>query len=857
MSKLFWLWAAFICITQTEAQEKPVPIIQKNKFADSIQLSDAGELVLQELPVLFVGDQEKSVQPVNFIPSLLKSNRDVLSGMAAFHFNVVRFRLRGYDARYSETSLNGISMNFLPDAYTQWNIWSGLNDVTANNMGRQGLGDNENGFGSLGTATNIDMRASRQRPETRISYAFSNRNIAHRWMYTTGRETNQQGWAWRVSVSKRLATNGYYPGSFYNGISVYLGVDKKLAKGGTISLMAFEAFTASGRQNAVLEESVELAGSSFYNAGWGFQNGRKRNANQSFSGMPVAIASYEHPVNNHTNLRVSLGLVLGEKSNTALDWLTATDPRPDYYRYLPSFQKDAELQTMQASFMKANDASLQVNWDRLYDANQRNHEVLHDVEGIEGNHFFALRSHYIVAEKVTATTHVAFNGQINQIISPAHSLAAGISISFNKSRFFKRVNDLLGGDYFVDRNQFASRDFPGNEAVIQNDLNKPNRPLFTGDVYGYDYAVLNQQMKAWVQLGGNRNKWDYFLGISFMYQFYLRDGNMRNGLFSENSYGRSEPNEFNSYAVKTGLTYKLSGKKYIFLQAAYLTMPPLFDDVYISPRTRDTRQNNINNEKILSLESGYVFNSPSLRYKLGAYYTAFRNKMNVISFYHDGYGSLVNYALTGVHKLHMGLELGVESKISQHFTLTLGAAIGRYYDDSRQSVTVTSDNDAYVLERGIIYSQNYRVGGTPQEAYGLGLRYQSSSSFFLELSANYFAQHWLDYNPMKRTNSAIENVLPESEQWKQILAQPKLPDQYTIDLSSGIFVQSRLLGSKEKKTFAFFLSVNNLLNNKNILSGGYEQMRFDIKELNPLKFPPKYYHAMGLNFSANISIRFL
>ncbi len=857
MSKLFWLWAAFICVTRTEAQEKPLPIVQKNKFADSIQLSDAGELVLQELPVLFVGDQEKSEQPLNFIPSLLRSNRDVLSGMSAFHFNVVRFRLRGYDARYSESSLNGITMNFLPDAYTQWNIWSGLNDVTANSIGRQGLGENENGFGSLGTATNIDMRASRQRPETRISYAFSNRNIAHRWMYTTGRETNKQGWAWRVSVSKRLATKGYYPGSFYDGTSVYFGLDKKLARGGTISLVAFEAFTASGKQNAVLEESVELAGSTFYNASWGYQNGSKRNANQSFSRMPVAIASYEHPLNNHTILLFSLGIVLGEKSNTALDWLTATDPRPDYYRYLPSFQKDASLRSKLSTFMHENAETLQINWDKLYDANRRNQEVLFDAEGIEGNHFYGLRSYYIVAEKVTATTHVAFNGQFNQLISPALSFVAGISLSFNKSRFFKRVNDLLGGEYFIDRNQFASRDFPGNETVIQNDLNRPNRVLLKGDIYGYDYAVMNQQMKAWVQLAGARNKWDYFLGMSYMYQFYLRDGNMRNGLFPENSYGRSVPNEFNNYAIKTGISYKLSGNKYIFLHAAYLNMPPLFDDVFISPRTRDTRQNDIRNEKVLSLESGYVFNSPSLRYKLGAYYTAFRNKMNVISFYHDGYGSLVNYALTGVHKLHMGLELGVEYKISQHFTLNFGASIGRHFDDSRQLVTVTSDNDAFVLERGIIYSQNYRVGGTPQEAYGLGLRYQSSGSFFLELSANYFAQHWLDYNPMKRTYAAIENVIPESELWHQILAQPKLPDQFTIDLSSGIFIQSRLLGSKEKKTIACFLSVNNLLNNKNILSGGYEQMRFDVKEMNPLKFPPKFYHAMGLNFSANISIRFL
>jgi hypothetical protein len=53
----------------------------------------------------------------------------------------------------------------------------------------------------------------------------------------------------------------------------------------------------------------------------------------------------------------------------------------------------------------------------------------------------------------------------------------------------------------------------------------------------------------------------------------------------------------------------------------------------------------------------------------------------------------------------------------------------------------------------------------------------------------------------------------------------------------------------------FYLSINNLLNNQNIISGGYEQLRFDAETKNPDKFPPKYFYAMGLQFSANISLR--
>lgn len=52
----------------------------------------------------------------------------------------------------------------------------------------------------------------------------------------------------------------------------------------------------------------------------------------------------------------------------------------------------------------------------------------------------------------------------------------------------------------------------------------------------------------------------------------------------------------------------------------------------------------------------------------------------------------------------------------------------------------------------------------------------------------------------------------------------------------------------------FNAGINNLLNNKNSIAGGYEQLRFDTAGKNITKFPPKYFYAMGLNFSVNLSL---
>jgi hypothetical protein len=52
---------------------------------------------------------------------------------------------------------------------------------------------------------------------------------------------------------------------------------------------------------------------------------------------------------------------------------------------------------------------------------------------------------------------------------------------------YKKVDDLLGADFYVDVNQFAVRDFPDSFSVAQNDLNNPNRILKVGDKWGYNY----------------------------------------------------------------------------------------------------------------------------------------------------------------------------------------------------------------------------------------------------------------------------------------------------------------------------------------------------------------------------------
>jgi hypothetical protein len=718
-----------------------------------------------------------------------------------------------------------------------------------------GLRSSEKSFGSIGSTGNIDMRASKQWVQTQFGYGLSNRLYRHRALFTKSTGMNQKGWAFSISGTLRYSDEGFVPGTFYRSESAYIGIDKKTGEGNVLSLLLFGSHVNSGKQGPVLKASVDLLQTHLYNPYWGYQAGQKRNANVTNSFQPVIILTDEFRINNQSSLVTTIGVVSGTKSSTALDWYKARDPRPDYYRYLPGYQADSVLQQTVANRITTHIDQQQVDWDDLYAVNRNSYETLANANGITGNDYSGLRSHYLVEERVAGLQRISANILYNTRLSDDLLFSSGCLVQRQQSHYFKKVNDLLGGEYYVDWNQFAERDFPNDDSVIQNDLNWPNRVLQKGDVYGYDYIVRTSQANAWAALNITKKKTDCFLALNLSSTAYSREGRMRNGLFPDHSFGKTATVFFTNPGCKSGITYKINGQKYVYLHGAIISRAPLFDNVFISPRTRDSKQETISSETISSVELGFVRNAPRIKYRISAYLTRFVNGMDVKTFYHDGYGNFVNYVLSGINKMHTGIESGLEWKLNGRLTLSAAIAAGNYFYTSRQSVTVTADNDASALEKTLIYSKGFKVGGTPQQAYGLNIAYQPSGNMYFNLTGNYFRQQWLDFNPLRRTYAAIENVAEGSEQWNRIISQEKLPDQYTLDFFGGCSFRLKSNRSKKQKTILVNVGINNLLNKKDIISGGYEQLRFDTDTKNIDKFPPKYFYAMGLNFSINLTFR--
>ncbi len=789
------------------------------------------------------GDDAESGLNQQDVSSLLQSSRDVFTQFAGMQFGAARYRLRGYTAENQQVLINGINVNNLESGYSSWSNWGGLNDVTRYTENRFGIYANRYAFSGVGGYTNIDSKASSFKKGNRFSYALSNRSFRNRVMFTHSSGMQRNGWAYSFSFSARWGNEVYVPGTYFNAKALYLAIDRRINHKNTISFTAFTAPIEQGRTNAATKETYELASSHYYNSAWGYQNGKVRNANVSNTQRPMLLLSQRYQSDKNLLITSSLSYNFGRTSQSGIMFNDAPNPRPDYYRYLPSYYY-ALADTAAGDALKENWSSdittRQINWDRLIAMNQANLYTDPHLLG-QGINNSETRARYIVERRVENLQNLGFTTVINKRLNKWF-LSAGLNANHYVNRKFKEVEDLLGASFWLDVDQFAEG-LGVEESIQQNDLDNPNKKVKQGDKFAYDYAIHIKRAELWSQAEYNARKFDCFFACSFSDVKVWREGFVANGKFPNNSKGNSEKINFFNYAFKSGLTHKISGRQFFTLNASYLTRAPETNNLFISPRVRNDLVSYIKNEEVISGDLNYLVKYPELKLRFTFYNTQINHQLQVHTYWHDVYNTNVNLILKDLNQNHSGLEFGLEKIIQTSHVLQYALGINRSVYTNRPSLDAWQDNNnAPIYQDRVAYLKNYRVGGSPQVVTGIGYRYNNKNQWFVGLNLNYFDQIYVEANPDRRTEEAAGKFQSnETELSAKIVAQEKLPAYYLVNAVAG-----KSFRLKKKYPLNLNLSINNLLNNKNILVSGFEQLRWDASDIN--KFPTKYYYQQGFSF---------
>ena len=457
-------------------------------------------------------------------------------------------------------------------------------------------------------------------------------------------------------------------------------------------------------------------------------------------------------------------------------------------------------------------------------------------------------------------------------------LVAGSLYRWNRTEYYDKVKDLLGGDYWYDIDKFAERDMASTEAY-QNDLDYywetgHARVARVGDKYGYYYRAHLLETNAWANYTWGIGGFSLGLAGSVGYSQMYREGMWRKGLFPNNSKGDSKKLDYLTYEGKLSLGYKFSGAHSLEANAVILQQAPKFATAFVSPRTRNTTTPGLKAEKVFGVDLTYNLNLPYVKARLSGYYTTIKDQSKVISFYDDTRSSFTNFAMSGIDKEHYGVELGLSVPVWQGLSVVGAVSWGEYTYTSHPNFVQPVDYMDRIVLKDKVNWDGFHVESSPQLALIICLDYRGPRNWFAGVNFNYYDNLYLSMNPLYRTATATEYYTnqivaevskpePDVEVLAQAIAsvkkirnQEKFGGYYTLSANVGknwYIHRNYMLG--------FSLEVKIILNDQDIRTGGYEQMRMSKVRGNGGeqiygRFPSKYFYLFGTTYYLNVYFRF-
>ena len=789
--------------------------------------------------------------------TIINSGSNLYSSQVGYLFSPVRFRYRAFNQKYNEIYVNGAPLNDMETGQFRYSIVGGLNQQTRNADFALPFEANAFSMAGMGGSNNYNFRPAEMPTGQRLTLTGTNRNYTLRGMYTYNSGLNKKGWAFSGNVTYRWAGEGYAEGTFYNALSYFLGVQKVLGDNNAHSL-TFSTWgnpTERSSQGASTKEMYWLANDNQYNPYWGYQNGKKRNSRVINDFAPSALFTWDWKINQDMKLVTTLAGRYSMYSSTKLNYNNTDNPHPDYYKVLPSSFYDvwdntnAMARTEQSladwngayNYLTASKANRQLNWDRLYYANR-----MAAAQGADAMYF--------IQAKRNDALNLTLSSALKMALDKKSTWNLGFALASNNGRHYQTMEDLLGATSYHNINNYALGTYaPGSDA-LQYDLNNPNAVVKEGDVFGYDYRVLMNKGYFWTNYERKMGRWHVMMAGKIGGTSMQRDGKMRNGLAANNSFGKSGVARFLDGGAKLGLTFTPGRGHTLALGVGYQWNAPMASVAFSAPEINNDFATNLKNERVFSSELGYQFNNSWLHANVNAYYSRLENVTEWQNFYFDDINSFSYVSLTGIKKEFYGVEAALRFKVTSAFDIKVLGTVSEAQNINNAQVRYLNSTEG-TYHDDLLLNNGMRESGTPLTALSLGLSYHQGG-WFVDLNGNYYDRIYLSYSPYYRYKSVLEKRGDIDETGRYIVSpQDKGNGGFMLDASIGKNIYLK------KGSLSINLSLTNILNNTNIVTGGYEQSRSDYTSSGnsrAYKFSrnPKLYYAYGINGMLNVAYKF-
>jgi len=759
------------------------------KLQQDIVTQAQGEILLNLTEEEMSDDEGRSQAQA----SSSSASTDVFNASTSFAWSTARYRNRGYQSSVESYYIEGLNFSSQERGQFNYSAMGGLNDASRYKEVLNPMEATNFTFGGIGQSTNYLMGATRYAQGWKVGVAGTNRNYKARVNATYSSGLLNNGWAFTGQLAYRFSPYVDNKGIIGEGIKYYsLGyffTAERVWDNARLKLITFGAPTERGQNAAVTQEVYDLTGSNNYNPYWGYQNGKVRNSRIVKSYDPTIIAAYEYKIDEQQHIKAAVGYHYSMYSNSALNYFNAPDPRPDYYRNLPSAMWDGQIanpwneisadqlydasgnpygwglfigEDMNGNYLGSgfvaddgnligpsidkdkynhlvnlwksrDDKTTQIDWDHIYASNYANNANDAIADTITSARYILERRHNDIQEATASFFYT--NTQFDHL-----KMTLGVEGKFSQGIHYKTIDDLLGGNQWIDVDAFADRDikelasnsgFTQEEIknVRKNEVREGYDDIITdnGRKFGYDYRINMGNVKAWFQNEWNFTEVDVYYALALKYSMMQRSTNMLNGrawyltnlalkngtedywkYWGKSTFDRIADNDasllnpgntlvgnahhFFDPGFKAGVVYKINGRNRLKLNSLLETRSPYARDAYISQRVHDRVVENIYvhdkaknlkdfyaaSEKVVSADLTYEFNYPIVRGRVTGFFTQTWDGTELNGYYDDEARTFVNQAMTGIDKRYMGIEAAAAVKLGMYFTLTGVASVGDY-----------------------------------------------------------------------------------------------------------------------------------------------------------------------------------
>lgn len=779
-------------------------------------------------------DLEKLEQTANrheWTPTLLTANSSALSNMVMYNGRVFSWTNRG--SQNGITVIDGIAWNSTLKKWSPSDLYAGLQSELHNN----GLAVNGT-FSEFGYLQNSSIHyVTTAVPEGKKSFlvasGFSNSIYTNQFRLHYNSGVVYNNWRSSSGLVIQQSPSGFIANGYKKSIGLVISLEKQFSANEKIGVTLIWNVGDQSKAATTVNETYSLSGQRTYNPNWGWRHQALYFPNTKQTNAPLFNFRYQKEWNENTFIKISNALVIGRQSQSSLEWTKSADPRPDYYRYLPSYISDSAMRNKLIDWYTQHPEQLQINFDRLEKTNQSSVDN---------------RSFYIVNQQNSDLLILHGAVIFSHTIRSNLNFRAGLDYAFDRIHYTSTIKDLLGGKYYYNYNSWINDD--GTETSFQNDILQPDRKIKAGEQWGDNYTIRAIQARPWIQI----NKTGPFLEAGFAMGYGVqglqRIGYNANGLFPNSSKGESNLLLYPSWDMKGQLLFKLSGRAYFrsILHAQWIV--PLPASIYINQEVNAIANPYLLTEFHEGADIGFYYRAPAFKATISAFWISILNKTEQKMFYHDGYAAFV-YGLVGrLNTINNGIESAIETDLWERIQLSVVSTYEMNLFSNNPQYQLLLVNNLNNIESGQLHLKNLPISNSPVLVNAIAIQYPFMYNLRLGCTLVYAQQRQVSIDFFRRSD-AVKNRI-DAYSWNSLVSPILLPDKTVVNVFISKTFQFKNANKQYRWTTS--LSIRNALD-AFIPIIAYEQSRFDYVHFNSNKYAVKYLLDQGVAYALHLQLQ--